>query len=78
MHESRGRRHASPPQLASILRLAGHSLRAGLATSAAQAGASERVIMRQTGHRSERMVRRYIRDADLFRENAAAAVLAKV
>lgn len=53
---------------------AGHSLRAGLATAAAQAGASERSIMNQTGHRSLPMVRRYIRDGSLFRENAAAAV----
>ena len=50
----------------------GHSLRAGLATSAAIAGASERSIMAQTGHKSSAMVRRYIRDASLFRENAAA------
>jgi integrase len=52
----------------------GHSLRAGLATSAAIAGASERSIMAQTGHRSSAMVRRYIRDGSLFRENAAAKV----
>lgn len=49
----------------------GHSLRAGHATSAAIAGASERSIMNQTGHRSVQMVRRYIRDANLFRENSA-------
>jgi integrase len=48
-------------------RYAGHSLRAGLATSAAAAGASERVIMAQTGHRSADMVRRYIREGSLFR-----------
>lgn len=53
---------------------AGHSLRAGLATSAAQAGVPERVIMAQTGHRSADMVRRYIREGSLFRENAAAEV----
>jgi site-specific recombinase XerD len=53
---------------------AGHSLRSGLATSAAAAGASERSIMRQTGHRSEKMVRRYIKDGSLFRENAVAVV----
>jgi integrase len=53
---------------------AGHSLRSGLATSAAAAGASERSIMRQTGHRSEKMVRRYIKDGSLFRENAVATV----
>ncbi len=53
---------------------AGHSLRSGLATSAAAAGASERSIMKQTGHRSEKMVRRYIKDGSLFLENAAAVV----
>jgi integrase len=51
---------------------AGHSLRAGHATSAAIAGAPERSIMNQTGHRSVQMVRRYIRDGSLFRENSAA------
>jgi site-specific recombinase XerD len=54
---------------------AGHSLRAGLATSAAAAGASERSIMATTGHRSVQMVRRYIRDGEMFRENAAAFAL---
>jgi site-specific recombinase XerD len=53
---------------------AGHSLRAGLATSAAAAGVSERIIMQQTGHRSVQMVRRYIREGSLFRENAAGKV----
>jgi site-specific recombinase XerD len=53
-------------------RYAGHSLRAGLATSAAARGASERAIMAQTGHRSAEMVRRYIRESSLFRDNAAA------
>ena len=54
--------------------LAGHSLRAGLATAAAAAGASERTIMAQTGHRSVAMVRRYIRRGSLFDGNAAAQV----
>jgi integrase len=49
----------------------GHSLQAGHATAAAIAGASERSIMKQTGHRSMQMVRRYIRDGSLFRENSA-------
>jgi integrase len=52
-------------------KFAGHSLRAGHATAAAIAGASERSIMAQTGHRSVQMVRRYIRDGSLFRENSA-------
>ncbi len=52
----------------------GHSLRAGLATSAAAAGKTERAIMAQTGHKSLPMVRKYIREGDLFRENAAAGL----
>jgi integrase len=51
---------------------AGHSLRAGLATQSYLNGAGELAIMRQTGHRSLAMVRRYIRDGSLFRENPAA------
>ena len=54
--------------------LSGHSLRAGLVTSAAQAGDNERVIMAQTGHKDVRTVRRYIREGSLFRENAAGMV----
>lgn len=50
---------------------AGHSLRAGHATSAAASGASERSIMNQTGHKSVQLVRRYIREGSLFRENSA-------
>jgi site-specific recombinase XerD len=53
---------------------AGHSLRAGLATAAAAAGKSERAIMQQTGHRSVTTVRRYIRDGNLFRDNAAGGL----
>jgi site-specific recombinase XerD len=51
-----------------------HSLRSGLATSAAEAGVSERAIMAQTGHRSLTVARGYIRSGSLFRENAAAQV----
>ena len=54
--------------------VAGHSLRAGLATSAAVAGVPERVIASQTGHRGTAMLRRYIREGSLLRENAASAV----
>jgi integrase len=53
---------------------AGHSLRSGLATAAAAAGASERSIMNQTRHRSLTTVRKYIRTESLFRENAAAVL----
>jgi integrase len=52
----------------------GHSLRAGLVTAAAMAGVSERVIMQQTGHKNTAMLRRYLCEGSLFRENAAAAV----
>lgn len=51
---------------------AGHSLRAGFATSAALGGAPEWAIMRQTGHRSRAMLDRYIRLASRFRGNAAS------
>ena len=50
----------------------GHSLRSGLATAAAEGGATERAIMDQTRHRSLKQVRKYIRRGSLFRENAAA------
>lgn len=52
----------------------GHSLRAGLVTAAAMAGVSERIIMLQTGHKNIAVLRRYIREGSVFRENAAAAV----
>tara|TARA_Y100000766_G_scaffold282606_1_gene296289 strand:- start:879 stop:1835 length:957 start_codon:yes stop_codon:yes gene_type:complete len=48
----------------------GHSLRSGFATSAAEAGAEERSIMAMTGHKSSEMVRRYIKEANLFKNNA--------
>lgn len=48
----------------------GHSLRAGFATSAARAGAEERDIARVTGHKSERVLRRYIRQGQMFRNPA--------
>jgi len=48
----------------------GHSLRSGFATSAAESGAEERNIMAMTGHKSTEMVRRYIKDANLFKNNA--------
>ena len=54
--------------------VSGHSLRAGLATAAAAAGVPERVIAEQTGHKGTAMLRRYIREGSLFRENAASAV----
>ena len=49
---------------------AGHSLRSGFATVAADSGADERSIMAMTGHKSTQMVRRYIREANIFKNNA--------
>lgn len=54
--------------------VAGHSLRAGFATTAAARGKGLDAIMRQTGHRSERVARIYIRHANLFTDNAAAGL----
>jgi integrase len=56
-------------------RFSGHSLRAGLITSAAKQGASTWKIRAQSGHKSEAMLSRYIRDGELFIGNAAGAVL---
>ncbi len=49
---------------------AGHSLRSGFATSTAESGAEERNIMAMTGHKTTQMVRRYIKEANLFKNNA--------
>ncbi len=59
-------------QLAGIdsTNFSGHSLRSGFATSAAESGADERSIMAMTGHKSTEMVRRYIKEANLFKNNA--------
>ena len=48
----------------------GHSLRSGFATSTAASGAEERNIMAMTGHKTSQMVRRYIQEANLFKNNA--------
>ena len=48
----------------------GHSLRSGFATVAAESGADERSIMAMTGHKTTQMVRRYIQEANLFKNNA--------
>jgi hypothetical protein len=53
----------------------GHSLRAGLATSAVIAGVSTLSIRRTTGHASDVMLARYVRVGDMFTDNAAGAVL---
>ena len=48
----------------------GHSLRSGFATSAAIAGASERAIQKQTGHANLNILRKYTKEAEMFKENA--------
>ena len=48
----------------------GHSLRSGFATVSAESGADERSIMAMTGHKSTEMVRRYIKEANIFKNNA--------
>lgn len=52
----------------------GHSLRSGFATTAAMLGKSERSIMKQSRHKSDYMVRKYIRHTSLFEENAATDI----
>ena len=48
----------------------GHSLRSGFATVSAESGADERSIMAMTGHKTTQMVRRYIKEANIFKNNA--------
>lgn len=57
-----------------IKNFSAHSLRAGLATAAAMAGVEERAIQNQTGHQSLKVLRTYIRDGNLFRNNAARKI----
>jgi integrase len=47
----------------------GHSLRAGFVTNAANGGASASSIRGQTGHKSDAMMQRYIRNTELFANN---------
>lgn len=83
-HDQTRRKRLSPQSVALVVKHAlrligkrsrdysGHSLRSGLVTAAAIAGADERAIMIHTGHKSVQMVRRYMRDASLFRDNPAS------
>jgi len=52
----------------------GHSLRSGFATVAAESGADERSIMAMTGHKTTQMVRRYIREANIFKNNELSKI----
>lgn len=68
------KKHAQAIGLSSE-KFSGHSLRTGLVSSAAQAGVPSNKIRQQTGHTSDAMLARYIRDAGIFIDNAAGAVL---
>jgi site-specific recombinase XerD len=52
----------------------GHSLRSGFATVAADYGADEKSIMTMTGHKTTQMVRRYIKESNLFKNNALSKI----
>ena len=69
-----GRGNAALAESMDPARYAGHSLRAGFITSAAAAGVSESDIMRQSRHKRGDTLRKYIRHATVFRQNAAAKV----
>jgi hypothetical protein len=57
-------------------RFAGHSLRAGLATAAGDAGAGLPELMRQTRHKSTEVALGYLRPAELWTNNVSARVFA--
>jgi integrase len=50
-------------------RFSGHSLRAGLATAAVEAGADLAQVMRQTRHRSAEVAMGYLRPAEIWQQN---------
>lgn len=54
--------------------ISGHSARAGCVTQAAMNGVPERIIMKQTGHKTVATLRKYIRSGEIFRDNAAAGL----
>lgn len=56
----------------------GHSLRAGLATVAAEEEAQLHDIMRQTRHKSVDVARRYMRSVDLWKNNVTAKVMRRI
>ena len=58
-------------------RYSGHSLRAGLATAAGDAGAALPDLMRQTRHKSTQVALAYLRPADLWRNNVTERVFAQ-
>lgn len=68
------KRRADLAGMADSNNYAGHSLRSGFATAAAERGIEERVIARQTRHKSLTVLRTYIREGELFRRNLAADI----
>ena len=54
---------------------AGHSLRSGFLTSAAESGASILKLPEVSRHKSLDTLRGYVRRGDLFKEHAGAAFL---
>lgn len=53
----------------------GHSLRAGFCTAAALAGKPNWQIRKQSGHKTDVMLNRYIRDGRLFSDNPLEGLL---
>jgi len=53
----------------------GHSLRAGFATAATQAGLSSAVIMARTGHKSFSVFQNYVRDGRLFKGHPLTSIV---
>jgi site-specific recombinase XerD len=56
-------------------KFSGHSLRAGFLTAAVRMGASERSMMNQSGHSKSDTLRGYIRDGNIWNDNAATVVV---
>ena len=67
------KRHAQAAGLDPSL-YAGHSLRAGFATTAARAGKPDRAIQKQTRHKSAAMLAEYVREGRLFDDNASEGI----
>ena len=55
-------------------KFAGHSLRAGFATSAAAANVTGERMAKHVGWKSAQMATRYVRDAELFKNNPLRAI----
>lgn len=56
-------------------RFAGHSLRAGLVTSAVRAGKQIKSIQAQTGHKTLEVLYRYVREQEAFKDSPSAGLV---